>query len=491
MPHRILALDIGAHAVRAAAVESSFRDYKVTGLYEEELGDGSLADSLRALLAKHDLHADTVLATIPGEMASQRMLSLPFRDKKKLSQTVPFELEAQVPFGLDDVVVDYHILARERTGSTLLAAMVQKSDLQRHLDTLAEVGIDPKIVDFGPLCGLNLLTTLAKELPENFAYVEVTRHDATAALYRGGKLQGVRALVARSNGAGPGHPSAEALAQELRWTLMVLNGGDVEGNLPCLLAGEPSEHLTEVARAFTENAGLRVVRLESLPLAAVAGVEDGKAPAFARPLGLALRELEPATAVGLNFRREEFAYKKGQAEIQAQLLRIGALAAVVGVLMLTYLFVSYGLQRARANAFDERIRSIVASVLPNSPIQPGYAVDALQTEVSALEAKLGMLADTAPVGNLTAIDLIHGISMAVPNNVEIDVDEYIMDTDSIRIRGRTQSYDSVDTLKKTFEALPYFRDVQARDLKTAADGKGVDFRLVLTLSKPGLEGKTR
>src|SRR6185369_7681051 len=110
MPHRILALDIGAHSVRAAAVESSFRDYKVTGLFEQDAAKGQpMGEFLRAFLAQHDLHAETVLVTIPGELASQRLLSLPFRDKKKLSQTVPFELETQVPFGLDEVVIDYQV----------------------------------------------------------------------------------------------------------------------------------------------------------------------------------------------------------------------------------------------------------------------------------------------------------------------------------------------------------------------------------------------
>jgi general secretion pathway protein L len=492
MAQRILAIDISANAVRVAAIESSFRDYKVTGLYEDEGGAGlSLAEHLRTFLAKHGLHPDTVLVTLPGELATQRMLSLPFRDRKKLSQTVPFELESQVPFGLDDVVVDYQVLTRQKTGSTVLAALVQKSDLERHLSALSEAGLDPKIVDFGPLCGLNLLNALAKELPENFAYVEVTRHDATAALYRQRQLQGVRALLPppSSNGSGPGHVSAEALAHELRWTLMVLNGGAIEGNLPCLLAGEPSDFLTDTARAFSESAGLRVVRLESLPLRSLPGVSEGVAPAFARPLGLALRELEPATTLGLNFRRGEFTYKKGQAEIRAQLLRIGALGAVLAFLIVTNLFVSYGLQRARANAFDERIRSIVASVLPATAVTAGNAVDVLQAEVNAVKTKLGLLADTAPVGNLTAIDLLYAISGAVPKNVTVDVDEYVMDPDSIRVRGRTQSYENVDTLKKTFEEMPYFREVQAKDIKSAPDGKGVDFRLILTLNKPGQESK--
>jgi hypothetical protein len=268
---------------------------------------------------------------------------------------------------------------------------------------------------------------------------------------------------------------------------MVLNGGTIEGNLPCLLAGEPSDFLTDVARAFSESAGLRVIRIESLPLKPMAGVGEGMAPAFARPLGLALRELEPTTTVGLNFRRGEFAYKRGQAEIRSALMRMGALAAVVGVLIITNLFVNYGLQRARANAVDEKIRSIVASVLPTTPVTTSNAVDVLTGEVTAVKTKLGLLADTAPVGNLTAIDLMYTLSTAVPKSVVVDVDEYNMDPDSIRLRGKTGSYDNVDTLKKAFEGLPYFREVQAKDLKSSSDGKGVEFRLILTLAKPGQE----
>lgn len=489
MPQTILALDIGAHSLRGAAVESSFRDYKVTGLFEEETSRSqSLAEALRAFLAKHELRPDTVLVTIPGELATQRTLSLPFRDKKRLTQTVPFELETQVPFGLDDVIVDFQVLTRDKVGSTVLAGLVQKDDLERHLAALSEAGLDPKVVDFGPLCSLNMLNALAKELPENFAYAEVTKHDATVALYHGKQLRGVRAVLpASQNGSGPTPLSPEALARELRWTIMVLNGGAVEGNLPCLLAGEPSEFLTDVARAVSESAGLRVVRLESLPLKPVPGVAEGMAPAFARPLGLALRELEPATSLGLNFRRAEFTYQRGQAEVRSALIRIGLLAGVVGVLVLANLYVNFDLQWRRARAFDDRIRSVVASVLPSAPPQSSAAVDLLQTEVTAVKTKLGLLADTAPVGNLTAIDLLFAISTAVPKSITVDVDEYNMDTDSIRIRGRTQSYDNVDTLKKTFEGLPYFREVQARDTKSAADGQGVEFRLILTLNKPGQE----
>jgi len=78
---------------------------------------------------------------------SLRTFFLPFRDRRRLDQTVPFELESQVPFGLDDVVVDYQVVHRDRTGSSVLAALVQRKDLEDHLAVLAAAGLDPKIVD--------------------------------------------------------------------------------------------------------------------------------------------------------------------------------------------------------------------------------------------------------------------------------------------------------------------------------------------------------
>lgn len=491
MAQRILALDICRGEVRAALIESTFRDFRVTGLYQEDGGgDASLAERLRTFIAHHNLQADTVLVTIPTELATQRMLALPFRDRKRLNQIVPFELESHVPFGLDDVVVDYQVLQRGRSGATVLAALVQKRDLELHLATLAEAGLDPKVVDFGPLCSLNLLATLGQDLPETFAFVEATAREAAVAFYRGKRLVGVRSLLPApgpsENGGTAPVMSAEALARELRWTLMVLNEGPVDADLPCVLAGEPSEFLTETAQVVSETVGLRVIRLESMPLRGLPGVDNGVAAGFARPLGLALREVAPATALGLNFRRGEFTYHRGQVEMRRSLARVGTLAGVVLVLVMTNLFVSYQLQQARVYAIEEQIRNVFASTVPDTAIE-GSAATHLQNEIDAMQKKLGLLANAAPVGNLTAIDLLQAITTAVPAQVRIDTDDYTMDPDAVRIRGRTESFESVDALKKQLATLPYFRDIQVKDSKAASDGKGVEFRLILTLNKPGQE----
>src|SRR5262249_18518016 len=193
MPQRILALELDAHELKAAVLETTFRDYRVAGFYREPIAadEQSLADKIRRFLKAHGVDATTVLTSLPGELVTLRTFFLPFRDRKRLDQTVPFELETQVPFGLDEVVVDYHILHRDRAGCQVLAALVQRRDLEAHLKLLADAGLDPKVVDIAPLATLNVLR-LVGGLPETFAYVGGDARRLTVALYRNHQLVGVR-----------------------------------------------------------------------------------------------------------------------------------------------------------------------------------------------------------------------------------------------------------------------------------------------------------
>ena len=120
MPQRVIALDITDNDIKAAVVETSFRDYRVTGFYRDALSvaNGTREDQIRRFLERHSLAGDTILTGLPGDSVTWRTLFLPFRDRKRLLQTIPFELESQVPFGLDEVVVDHYVVNRDRAGTT-------------------------------------------------------------------------------------------------------------------------------------------------------------------------------------------------------------------------------------------------------------------------------------------------------------------------------------------------------------------------------------
>jgi general secretion pathway protein L len=506
MPQQVLALEIDAHELKAALIETTFRDYRVVGVYRDPVrpADGSLAEQLSAFLQRHQLAPTTVLSCIPGDQVSLRTFFLPFRDRRRLDQTVPFELESQVPFGLDDVIVDYQVVHRDRAGSSILAALVQRKDLEDHLAVLAAAGLDPKIVDFESLAALNVLSLVGPELPATFAYVGGGECRAVVALYRNRHLVGVRTLVGSEvshNGAGEaaddgsatptsiagGRPTvdrdrAAAMVAEIRWTLLALNGAPLDDPLPCIVAGEGPTFAAVIA-ALTARTDLAVQRLEDAPLRNLPAPVRTQLAAFASPLGLALREVAPDGALGVNFRQGEFAYHRGQDELRRGLLRSGVLAAAVVVLFLTHTYMGFRQLATRLAAVDEEIYTVYAQTLPDAPRVADPKAQ-IQAEIDAAQRKLQMLGGLVAGGGLTAIDVLRTITNAVPDTIKMDTDEYVMDTDGVRMKVKTDSFESVDAIKQQLLNTHYFGDVQVKDVKTATDGK-VDFRLVLALTKAG------
>jgi general secretion pathway protein L len=494
MPQRVLALQVDAHELKAAVIETTFRDYRVVGFYREALAAEGRSDQLHSFLQRHEVAATTVLSSLPGELVAVRTFFLPFRDRKRLDQTVPFELETQVPFGLDEIVVDYHVLHRDSAGTLVLAALVLRRDLEQHLALLKGAGLDPKVVDFAPLAALNVLTLLGSAAPETFVYIDGSPWRTVVALYRNRQLVGLRTLTpatatpvagVEAAAAGNGHAAVDTapldeLVREIRWTVLALNAAPVDAGLPCLLAGEgPQFEL--LAGELTRQMGLTVRRLTESPLRNVPSALRAEVGSFAAPLGLALREISPNDAMGVNFRRGEFAYHRGQDELRHAFWRTGVLAAIALALVVTNQYMSYQQLAGRLGVVLAQIRNVFTQTLPDVH----RIVDErsqLKTELEAAQKRLQILGGLAPVSGVTAIDVMRTITAAIPETTKIDTDEYIMDPEAVRIKAKADSFEAVDAIKQQLLNTHFFGDVQVKEMKSAPDGK-VDFRLVLALNK--------
>ena len=502
MPQRVLALELDPHELKAAVVETTFRDYRVIGFYREPVAadDGTLSEQVRRFLDTHKLEANTVLTSLPGELVTLRTFFLPFRDRKRLDQTVPFELETQVPFGLDEVVIDYHILNRDRSGCSVLAALVRRRDLEAHLALLRGAGLDPKIVDLAPLATLNVLNLLGNELPETFVYVGGNLRRAVVALYRNRKLVGLRTLllgepavateteaVASGNGHPIGHEeSVAAMVREIRWTLLALNGAPLDAELPCLVAGEGVQ-FDQVGQDLVAALDLQVRRLEDAGLRNLPAALRPDLTGFVSPLGLALREVVPNDAVGVNFRQGEFAYHRGADELRRALWRTGAVAAVMLALLITNTFMEYAQLVHRLELVNTQIRNVFTQTLPDVRRVTDDPLSQLEAETDAVQKRAQLLAGVVPQAGATAIDVARTISTAIPDSLKIDIDEYVMDPEGVRIKAKTDSFETADAVKQGLLNTHYFADVQVKDVKAGQDGK-VDFRILLSLSKEGGTG---
>ena len=152
---RIVGLDLGHHTVRAAVFEGSFGRFQLVGYHEAPVAqDLEAAPDLTAILAAAESiggmvegpGSTTWAAGFPTELASLRSISLPFSDRAQVEQTLQFEVENQVPFDLDEMVLAHRIIDITEAGSEVLCALAPRSTLAPLLSGLSELEADPKML---------------------------------------------------------------------------------------------------------------------------------------------------------------------------------------------------------------------------------------------------------------------------------------------------------------------------------------------------------
>ena len=146
-------------------------------------------------------------------------------------------------------------------------------------------------------------------------------------------------------------------------------------------------------------------------------------------------------------------------------------------------YVRYETALNRLAMIEGKIREVFGQTFPDVERVTDPKAQ-LQAEVETARRQLEILSGLAPVGGATAVDVLRTIAASVSDSIAVDTDEYIMDTETVRIKAKTNSFEAVDTIKQQLLNAHYFADVQVKDVKSGQDGR-VDFRLVLALDRKG------
>ncbi len=194
---RLIAIDPGAWEIQVTALSSSGDDAEVEGTWRQrvphEPGERpSVADRLAALdlLLHHhpDLASTAHLAVVgwPMDRTTLRTLDLPFDNDDQIAQTLPFALEAEVPFDLDAM----HLSWRKLGSGEVQATLVPRDELRQLLEGLASRGLDPKIA----ITAADALSAQATAQGEVVAIVDVGDSHATVVVARDRRTLSARAL---------------------------------------------------------------------------------------------------------------------------------------------------------------------------------------------------------------------------------------------------------------------------------------------------------
>lgn len=477
MARRILALDLGSHTLKATLIESTLRGCHVAGLFQQQRDSSRpLAGQLQEFCVMHDLRADTVLSCLPGDVITYRMLSLPFAYARQLSQAVPFELESQIPFGLEEVVVADQVVKRSEGGATVLAVAVPKTILSDHLETLTAAGLDPAGVNITPLASLSMLQFAGVECSGVTALLDVGENRTSVVLLQDGVLLGLRTLsigLSRTGGF-------TAFMRELRWSLLVL-GEDEPARLSRIFLCGGGAYFPQLKNELGRGLDAEIVSFQSFVLPAVPEEQREEQAIFGSCLGMGLREALGVAALGVNLRCGEFVPQGQSKTVRREWHRLGWFAA--GVIATAGLAFALEMNRlnARYQSLRQEIRRVFVAALPEAQSIVNEKVQ-LEDAVTALQSRQRLLHGTAAI---SALDALRQLSAALPEQVSLDLDEWTFDEEAVRFHGTTTSFEAAETIKTAATGLGLFREVQLQDVKTIAGSKKVSFGLHLLFKQDG------
>jgi Tfp pilus assembly protein PilN len=424
---RTVGIDVGRGEVRLAVAEGRLGRPRLTRLARLPLA----GDVAATVLARAGLppRAEARVA-LPATLVAHRVLTLPFRDRRRLARTVPLELRGRLAADVPDTVCAFEPLGADAAGTAVFAVAARAADVAARTDLLARAGLRSARVDLGALAPWVLVRPDAGDA----ALVVADGAQSALSVRRGGQPLALRALGADAC-------REVELAAEVRWALAAL----CETPPVVILAGADAS--AALAEALAGATGLRVV-----PLADVATAEVPDLAACAVAAGLAL-------GAGLPL--------GGAAAGTGSWRTARALAAAAAVLVV----VDAGLWRARLAARDaalrDAIRATAAAVLPAAPLAAPRAE--LEAAVAALPAGGG----PAP----GALALLREASARVPAAVPLDLDRLVVEPGGLRLEGRAGSFDAVEALRQALAGSPLLADVAVDETRATVDGRGVAFRL--------------
>lgn len=150
---RVLSFEITPMMVQAVLIEFMGTSIQIKNKQTILLKDLSAQTQINALkkIASNIGKYDEIITTLSGSAIVYKELKLPFIGRDALSMVVPYEVEALLPFALEESVIDFVITKQdlEKKESKLLVAAIRLQDLQNHLSLFekAELSVDTITID--------------------------------------------------------------------------------------------------------------------------------------------------------------------------------------------------------------------------------------------------------------------------------------------------------------------------------------------------------
>jgi type IV pilus assembly protein PilM len=498
----VTGLDVGSYSAKFTELRAGLRGVEFVRFEELILPEGGASEELEATIQlfaqQRSLNVDFLVTALDTRNVTQRHFRLPFTGDKRVGPALAFEIDEELPLGLDALVLT-HDGVEARAGQTdALVLVATREEMTRYLASMARMELDPQIVDaegaalanlsryFGlddvpralldvghqksnlcllvgghaialrriPIGGHHLTQALARDRGCSFAQAQELKH--SAGVFERGSTKPLGSGV---------RDALDRLARETLRSIqsIVSDPTDVVAPAQLVLVGG-SARLAGLAEYLAERTALECRGLE-LPRNAEGGerLEDVALPVYAQSIALALRGSRTERVTRTDFRRGPFAHGPGLARMRGQLQLTIALLATFLVLWAGASAVKTWMLERDVRLRQEAIVSIHAQLFPGgeTPRDPLAALEARARETRELAGHLGITG-----AGSSALTVLREISARAPAELDVSLEDLRIGGRTITARGRITDLASLERYKASLAEFEGFERVELGNVTT-------------------------
>lgn len=480
MAKKVLGIDIRKDRIIAVMVKSAGRENSIEACVEipvpvdtDETGNG-IDTAFETLTQTIDINGCDCVVSFPSAWFSYRNLQVPFSNSRKIRMVLPYELEPNLPYQIHELVFDFQIIDSQEPGENtkLLAAAIEKSELDPYLEALKTHKIDP---EYATISGLPAALCMAGQADpgEDLLFLNSDERSCTLIASVGGQLQLIRSFPLPPTSGN----RARKFGTQIRRTLAAFEEMELPAFNPIdvFISGEGSEdrhQLEEVARAL--NTSIKPADLATrMSVAVDHKTADSWNPArMENALALAMLEINDLRT--LNFHSSQFAIQKFLTKNKTQVIRTAILAAAVLVLLVFNATFEFYTLYKKTSQLDHQLAEIYQSTFPGAKIvQDPY--QEMNARIQDARKKSVFHRVTGP--HIRRIDILNNISQRIPKEIEVDITRLVISPQNVLIAGNTGEFNFVEDIRSRLEQIDYIKKVSISSSNVDRSGKEVRFVL--------------
>lgn len=437
----------------------------------EETDRGAiLLQMLDDLTGKMDVDGATCVVSFPPDDISYRNLPVPFKQKKKILQVLPFELEAVMPGPVDDLIVDFHMVDLPFSGDEgyVVSAAINKGLIDSFESCLYKGGIHPQIIIPGSLASVEHLIA-SRDDYSNYLFADISDGFCTLFMIADKQICCIRCFKAEED-------IGKRAGLDIKRTLLGFCEKNAFDYNPEIIFISGNCVSSEVEAHLRITTGIMVEQADLLDLSEFHMANQLK-PEWTPSLydnALSLAGAGIRGFKGIKLSERYFAAGKYFQDYQSQIVSSGILLFLVLVALISNIvFDSYTVNK-KIRYYDEQMIVLYKELFPEAKMLRN-TFEQLKAKVEDLRGSAAFTESNA--GNVKVIDMLNDISKKIPDSLDIEFSRFVLGTENLKIAGDTDTYTTVNEMKTKLESIDYFSKVDISSTSNDPSGKRVRFKL--------------